>query len=108
MSVFRRPSLISEKAPTTSPPMSPNGSGNVSPPTTAKGNTITATSPRTARLQTAAHQCECGHPEIAHDAIASRYCAATHAGTLTRGCICHHAPTAAQRDVVVAVGTPSV
>lgn len=32
--------------------------------------------------------CECGHPHIRHDMIASRYCAATLAGSLPRGCVC--------------------
>jgi hypothetical protein len=51
------------------------------------------TSEPTGRLKTAAQQCGCRHLEKAHDKIAVRYCAATHAGALTRGCICHHAPT---------------
>jgi hypothetical protein len=32
----------------------------------------------------------CGHPLSAHDAISVRYCAATAAGALTRGCVCPH------------------
>ena len=32
--------------------------------------------------------CECGHPRALHDAVASRYCAVTVAGSLTRGCVC--------------------
>jgi hypothetical protein len=31
----------------------------------------------------------CGHPMSAHDAIGTRFCAATAAGALSRGCICH-------------------
>jgi hypothetical protein len=30
----------------------------------------------------------CPHPADAHDALGRRYCAATAAGTLDRGCIC--------------------
>jgi hypothetical protein len=32
--------------------------------------------------------CGCGHPLQRHDAIAARFCEATVAGALTRGCIC--------------------
>jgi hypothetical protein len=32
--------------------------------------------------------CECGHPHAQHDAVASRYCAASIAGSLTRRCVC--------------------
>lgn len=58
-----------------------------------KGDVITEMSLPTARAQTAMHQCGCGHLDEAHDEIASRYCAATQTGALTRGCICHPAPT---------------
>jgi hypothetical protein len=30
----------------------------------------------------------CAHPDIAHDDIARRFCKATMAGALSRGCIC--------------------
>lgn len=30
----------------------------------------------------------CPHPQDAHDAIAARYCAASQATAVTRGCIC--------------------
>ena len=30
----------------------------------------------------------CTHPRSAHDVISARYCAATAAGALTRGCVC--------------------
>ncbi len=30
----------------------------------------------------------CAHPDAAHDAIARRYCKATMASALPRGCIC--------------------
>jgi hypothetical protein len=30
----------------------------------------------------------CAHPEDAHDVISTRYCTATIAGALTRGCAC--------------------
>ena len=42
---------------------------------------------------TAADQCRCGHLDNAHDVIAARFCAATQAGALSRGCICHPGPT---------------
>jgi hypothetical protein len=32
--------------------------------------------------------CECGHPRAQHDVIAARYCVATTAGSLDRGCVC--------------------
>ena len=37
--------------------------------------------------------CSCGHHDDAHDVIATRFCAATRDGALTRGCICHPGPT---------------
>ena len=37
--------------------------------------------------------CECGHLLRTHDAIAARYCRATEAGHMTRGCICAPAST---------------
>lgn len=39
--------------------------------------------------KTSAPQCGCGHLDNAHDLIAARFCAATRAGALIRGCICH-------------------
>lgn len=30
----------------------------------------------------------CGHPMRAHDAIGTRFCAATMTGSLNRGCVC--------------------
>jgi hypothetical protein len=36
--------------------------------------------------------CACGHPQAQHDKIALRYCLATAAGGLDRGCICTDAP----------------
>jgi hypothetical protein len=36
--------------------------------------------------------CACGHPIDTHDAIATRYCDATLAGVLPRGCICLRTP----------------
>jgi hypothetical protein len=38
--------------------------------------------------QTVAVMCACGHRLEHHDRIASRYCQATVASSLTRGCIC--------------------
>jgi hypothetical protein len=46
----------------------------------------------TPSVKTAAPQCGCGHHDKAHDRIAARFCAATQAAALTRGCICHPAP----------------
>jgi hypothetical protein len=43
--------------------------------------------------KSATDQCGCGHLDSAHDVIAARFCAATQAGALTRGCICHPGPT---------------
>jgi hypothetical protein len=40
-----------------------------------------------------ASTCACGHGASQHDAIASRYCDATLAGVLPRGCICLRAVT---------------
>lgn len=34
----------------------------------------------------------CPHPSDTHDTIALRYCAATAAGTKTRGCVCVDPP----------------
>ena len=44
------------------------------------------------RPVTDAEPCWCSHPFSEHDAIASRYCAATMSAGLTRGCICRVAP----------------
>jgi hypothetical protein len=38
----------------------------------------------------------CAHVMSAHDVIGARFCIATKAGGLTRGCACHLAPKAAQ------------
>jgi hypothetical protein len=38
--------------------------------------------------QLSASMCACGHVLKTHDAIAARYCEATLAGVLQRGCIC--------------------
>ena len=35
----------------------------------------------------------CPHPWAAHDAIGTRYCAATSAGHFNRGCVCTSTPT---------------
>jgi hypothetical protein len=56
----------------------------------------TVTSPQTADNPVAA-LCACGHRVDGHDAIASRYCNATLAGVLPRGCICVSAPEPAAR-----------
>jgi hypothetical protein len=33
--------------------------------------------------------CACGHSSASHDRVAARYCAATTAGNISRGCLCH-------------------
>lgn len=54
-----------------------------------RGITVTAVeaSPESAN-QSMVAMCECGHAVNQHDAIGSRYCDATLAGALPRGCIC--------------------
>ncbi len=39
-------------------------------------------------VEPALAMCACGHLLVRHDAIAARYCDATLAGVLPRGCIC--------------------
>lgn len=34
----------------------------------------------------------CSHPSEAHDVIATRYCAASASGALSRGCVCKLPP----------------
>ncbi len=53
----------------------------------------TTTLPRTTTATDAAADAEgrcqmCEHRAADHDALSTRYCAATATGTLTRGCIC--------------------
>lgn len=43
-------------------------------------------------LPVAVATCTCGHGDEDHDAIARRYCAATIAAALPRGCICSAPP----------------
>jgi hypothetical protein len=47
-----------------------------------------AASDPSASAESEEETCECGHPLARHDAIASRYCGVTIAGSLTRGCVC--------------------
>ena len=50
--------------------------------------TTTATTPETS-TETSTTACPaCPHDESAHDRIGLRYCAATSAGALERGCVC--------------------
>jgi hypothetical protein len=44
--------------------------------------------PSTETSADSAELCECGHAHADHDKVAARYCAATIAGSLTRGCLC--------------------
>jgi hypothetical protein len=44
-----------------------------------------------ADVSTESALCACGHLSEAHDPIAARYCAATIAGRLQRGCWCEEA-----------------
>jgi hypothetical protein len=39
--------------------------------------------------------CDCGHPAEEHDRVAQRFCAATRASQLARGCVCVPAVSAA-------------
>lgn len=54
----------------------------------ARGTDVTGTQRRPHTCK----QCTCGHPYDEHDPIGTRYCAATVANRLRRGCICM-APT---------------
>jgi hypothetical protein len=58
--------------------------------TSADGDAMTAVLARdtAAQLDDSSERCACGHAERDHDAIAFRYCAATRASDLSRGCIC--------------------
>jgi hypothetical protein len=47
---------------------------------------------------TAADACLCGHLDTEHDAVATRYCAATEVGALPRSCMCPVQPVAAARS----------
>jgi hypothetical protein len=63
-------------------------------PATRANKAMTATSvPPVTPAKTAVSHCSCGHDDDAHDMIAARFCAATRAETLTRGCICQPGPT---------------
>jgi hypothetical protein len=46
------------------------------------------TSDDTGAITTFENTCLCGHPDSQHDAVASRYCAATSQSALPRQCIC--------------------
>jgi hypothetical protein len=60
----------------------------------ANSDCLTATLPPPAPpANSATDSCGCGHLDSAHDVIAARFCAATQAGALSRGCICHPGPT---------------
>jgi hypothetical protein len=47
---------------------------------------------------TPADACLCGHLDTEHDAVATRYCAATEVGALPRSCMCPVRPVAAARS----------
>jgi len=57
------------------------------PRTGASGN-ADATIEQSPSDESSAETCVCGHPIADHDAIATRYCAVTVAGSLDRGCVC--------------------
>jgi hypothetical protein len=48
----------------------------------------TTAATRDGPLATADVRCPCGHSLDRHDRVATRYCAATIAGELARGCLC--------------------
>jgi hypothetical protein len=48
-------------------------------------------------LPVAVAACVCGHPVDDHDFVARRYCAATIAAVLPRGCICGAPPADRRR-----------
>ena len=57
--------------------------------TSVEVHVLTAvSSPAGTRTETSVDRCACGHLHQVHDVIAARYCAATQASALTRGCIC--------------------
>lgn len=74
--------------------LAPVAAGDARMSAFANSDCLTATLPPPATPATsAADQCGCGHLDSAHDVIAARFCAATQAGALSRGCICHPGPT---------------
>jgi hypothetical protein len=42
--------------------------------------------------------CACGHEWSSHDAIATRFCRASHARALKRACVCPDKPAPPKRD----------
>lgn len=48
-------------------------------------------------LQGTDRECPCGHRTDSHDKIAGRYCAATKASALSRGCVCDTNPKVTAR-----------
>jgi hypothetical protein len=52
--------------------------------------------------------CPCGHAPEVHDAIATRYCGATIAGHLERGCICPAAAIKARAELDDALGASEI
>jgi hypothetical protein len=50
--------------------------------------------PSESSADSSADTCGCGHPNANHDVVAARYCAATIAGSMARGCICPEGSTA--------------
>ena len=52
-------------------------------------DTSTLTAPVVTAVDTPSDRCRmCDHPASDHDPLATRFCAATASGTLSRGCIC--------------------
>jgi hypothetical protein len=56
---------------------------------------MTASSP--GELPSTDAPCPCGHDADEHDSLASRYCRATAAGGLDRGCMCVRVSTPVRR-----------
>jgi hypothetical protein len=61
------------------------------------GSAMTSTVPRYQQMTPTLAYCSCGHRSDGHDRIAARYCAATLANQLRRGCICNPAPDGTAR-----------
>ncbi|HEX4703289.1 MAG TPA: RGCVC family protein [Pseudonocardiaceae bacterium] len=56
-----------------------------------------ANTPEPEATETTEETCPaCTHPMSAHDVIGARFCVATTAGGLSRGCACHLPPKTAQ------------
>lgn len=64
------------------------GSNSRAQPTGTAAVTVEPLPPTEGSADSSEDTCACGHPLAHHDVIAARYCAATIAGSMDRGCIC--------------------